>query len=101
MSEVLALMDERDLVCTDCGLVWQVFEVPRRHIEPARYRCGPCMKAGPPAATRPTERELRNARLARGGAVADAIAVHGQDTDFKRQPGHGQAYDPRTAAIPF
>lgn len=33
----------------------------------------------------PTEEELRKARAARGGAVFDAINVHGQD-DFKAQP---------------
>lgn len=34
---------------------------------------------------KPTEEELAKARRATGGAVFDAIAVHGQDTDYKRQ----------------
>lgn len=34
----------------------------------------------------PSEEDLRKARAARGGAVFDAIAVHGQDQDYKRQP---------------
>jgi hypothetical protein len=103
MSEGVALMNERDLVCTGCGRTVQVYEVPVRWIDPTRYRCGPCQKSGP--RTRlprpPSEREFRNSREGHGGAVADAIAVHGQDNDFKRQPGHGQPYDPRTAQIPF
>ena len=47
MSEGVALMNERDLVCTGCGRTVQVYEVPVRWIDPTRYRCGPCQKSGP------------------------------------------------------
>lgn len=33
----------------------------------------------------PTEREKWNSRKGKGGAVMDAIAIHGQDTDYKLQ----------------
>ena len=48
----------------------------------------------------PPEEDLRKSRQGKGRAVADAIAVHGGDNDFKRQAGHGGApgteQEPRT-----
>ena len=34
----------RELVCNDCGDTVEVYEEPREFVDPARYRCGLCLK---------------------------------------------------------
>lgn len=35
----------RPITCTRCRQLIDVVEIPRRHIDPARYVCNPCLRS--------------------------------------------------------
>jgi hypothetical protein len=67
----------RELVCTDCAEIVEVFEEPYEFVDPDRYRCGDCMQDR----KQPEQRTL--------------------ELVPKPKRSERKAYDPAQSAIPF
>ena len=71
------MTESRVLTCNGCGDDVEVFEVPRPFMDPARFRCIPCL-------------DTRHAPA--------QLAIVGDDVPTRTET---RSYDPSLAEIPF